>query len=168
MESHKLPKCHVMRIMGLCLGAGLLAACAHQTQPSANNGKADADADGETLMALDREFCEATRARGAAGWAEYFAKFGVMGGKNEPPAVGRDAIAKAIAPALAQPGSSLVWVPAQGGSWIQGVLGFTTGSFTYTHVNAQGRTAAEHGTYLTIWRRQPDGAWKVVFDTGDP
>jgi len=21
-------------------------------------------------------------------------------------------------------------------------------------------------TYVTIWRRQPDGAWKVLFDTG--
>ena len=23
-------------------------------------------------------------------------------------------------------------------------------------------------TYVTIWHRQPDGAWKVLFDTGRP
>jgi hypothetical protein len=26
--------------------------------------------------------------------------------------------------------------------------------------------SAAGGTYATIWRRQPDGAWKVLFDTG--
>ena len=27
---------------------------------------------------------------------------------------------------------------------------------------------AREGTYMTVWEKQPDGTWKVLFDTGDP
>jgi hypothetical protein len=30
------------------------------------------------------------------------------------------------------------------------------------------RRKAQRGTYLTIWRREHDGSWKAVFDTGIP
>jgi ketosteroid isomerase-like protein len=31
---------------------------------------------------------------------------------------------------------------------------------------ASGKVTERRGQYVTIWRKQPDGSWKVVFDTG--
>jgi len=42
----------------------------------------------------------------------------------------------------------------------------------HCHVGRASSPAHDHAadgwrsTYVTIWRRQPDGAWKVLFDTG--
>ena len=30
------------------------------------------------------------------------------------------------------------------------------------------RQSAFAGNYMTVWEKQPDGTWKVLFDTGDP
>jgi ketosteroid isomerase-like protein len=53
---------------------------------------------------------------------------------------------------------SLVWWPNWAGIAMSGDLGFTTGG-----VEVGGRRT---GHYFTIWKRQPDGDWKWVYDGG--
>lgn len=53
---------------------------------------------------------------------------------------------------------SLVWWPNWAGIAKSGDLGFTTGG-----VEVGGRRT---GHYFTIWKRQPDGSWKWVYDGG--
>jgi ketosteroid isomerase-like protein len=53
---------------------------------------------------------------------------------------------------------SLVWWPNWAGISMSGDLGFTTGG-----VEVGGRRT---GHYFTIWKRQPDGGWKWVYDGG--
>ena len=57
-------------------------------------------------------------------------------------------------------GPPLVWWPLWAGISRSGDLGFTTGPYTY-----DGRPAA---WYFTVWAKQPDGAWKWLFDGGPP
>lgn len=52
----------------------------------------------------------------------------------------------------------LEWWPNFAGISMSGDLGFTTGGVA---VNGQ-RT----GHYFTVWKRQPDGAWKWIYDGG--
>jgi ketosteroid isomerase-like protein len=47
-------------------------------------------------------------------------------------------------------------------------LGYTIGSYEITQSDEQGKRVASTGKYVTIWRKQPDGSWKVVFDSGVP
>lgn len=60
--------------------------------------------------------------------------------------------------------TSLAWGPEYAGMSAAGDFGFTAGPF-----NGDG---AAFGYYLTVWRKQPDGAWKWLFeggvDTPDP
>jgi ketosteroid isomerase-like protein len=42
-------------------------------------------------------------------------------------------------------------------------MGYTTGPWKYR--SADGKAAAQ-GTFLSVWRKQPDGAWRVVLDCG--
>jgi len=49
-----------------------------------------------------------------------------------------------------------------------GDLGYTLGTWQSTHYNAKGQGQVATGKYVTIWRKQADGSWKVVFDGGNP
>jgi ketosteroid isomerase-like protein len=55
---------------------------------------------------------------------------------------------------------TLSWWPLWAGIARSGDLGFTTGPYT---VNGTPRA-----WYFTVWARQPDGAWKWIFDGGPP
>jgi ketosteroid isomerase-like protein len=58
---------------------------------------------------------------------------------------------------------TLAWEPfASGGS---DRIGFTVGKATFA---AKDPANSWRSSYVTIWRRQDDGAWKVWFDTGRP
>jgi ketosteroid isomerase-like protein len=57
-------------------------------------------------------------------------------------------------------GTNLDWRPAYAGIARSGDFGFTTGPF-----QIRGRDGIV-GHYFTVWRRQPDGEWKWLFDAG--
>lgn len=59
---------------------------------------------------------------------------------------------------LTEPRAHLVWWPLYAGISKSGDLGFTTGPFAADE--------KRRGHYFTIWRKQPDGAWKWVLDAG--
>jgi ketosteroid isomerase-like protein len=109
------------------------------------------------LEAADRAFAEATARRGADGW---IAAFDLEGGMiTKAGRVEHAAIAALMQPMLA--GGRLAWAPIASGQ--AGALGYTVGKATYTGATP---AAGWRTSYVTIWRRQADGAWKVLFDTG--
>jgi ketosteroid isomerase-like protein len=58
----------------------------------------------------------------------------------------------------------LAWEPVFADVSHAGDLGFTTGPWTYSPDPAA--DPAAHGQYFTVWKLQPDGAWKVAIDHG--
>ncbi len=56
--------------------------------------------------------------------------------------------------------TTLEWRPAYAGIARSGELGFTTGPF-----QIRGRDGVV-GHYFTVWRLQPDGRWRWIFDAG--
>ena len=59
--------------------------------------------------------------------------------------------------------NTLEWYPTQSRVAGSGDMGYTTGPWTYR--TADGKTEA-HGTFLSVWRKQPDKTWRVVLDCG--
>jgi hypothetical protein len=45
-----------------------------------------------------------------------------------------------------------------------GDLAFETGTYSLTMSDPEGSPATERGQYVVVWRKQPDGAWKVAID----
>jgi ketosteroid isomerase-like protein len=109
------------------------------------------------LEAADVAFAKDVDARGVAGWTDAFDPRGVMVRRDQR-LIGHDAIAEAITPVLSD--GKLAWAPIA--SRRQGDVGFTVGKATHTGKDAW------KSTYLTLWRKQPDGSWKVLLDTGRP
>ena len=63
------------------------------------------------------------------------------------------------------PAGTLSWRPIFADVSAAGDLGYTTGPYEFRKDPAD-RVAASFGHYITIWRRQPDGNWKVLIDLG--
>lgn len=83
---------------------------------------------------------------------------------NAPRATGKSDIAKATTSAFAIPDFKLEWHPDQIAVARSGELGYTSGTYTWTFKDASGKPASDKGKYLTVWKKQRDGSWKVLLD----
>lgn len=111
------------------------------------------------LEAADLAFAADTARRGVEGWVAAFDPKGGM--MRKAGRVEYAAIAEVMTPTLTS--GRLDWAPIASGK--SGKLGFTVGKAKFTGAKPGD---GWRSTYVTIWRRQPDGTWKVLFDTGRP
>jgi ketosteroid isomerase-like protein len=81
-----------------------------------------------------------------------------------PMAEGREASRAVFAKLRALPGYSLKYSPAIADVGGAADLGYTIGTYHMKLPGSDGRLAEINGKYLTIWKRQPDGKWKVAVD----
>jgi ketosteroid isomerase-like protein len=65
----------------------------------------------------------------------------------------------------AMPGVRLTWEPAKAGISRDGDLGFTTGPWELVY-EQDGAQKTSYGHFVSIWKKQPDGAWRVAIDLG--
>ena len=116
------------------------------------------------LFDLEARFAKDTKERGGAGFASWFAEDGVALGNGQPPVIGRVAIEKSAnwAPQSYQ----LIWAPTDAQMGPSGDMGYTWGHFEGRSKDANGNPVLTSGRYMTIWRKQADGSWKVVLDAG--
>lgn len=62
------------------------------------------------------------------------------------------------------PGYSLEYTPQMAEVGGAADLGYTIGTYHMTLPDSDGSISEIDGKYLTIWKRQPDGSWKVAVD----
>jgi ketosteroid isomerase-like protein len=77
---------------------------------------------------------------------------------------GHAAIRAAITPFLAK--AKLTWRPTLVEVAPSGDMGFTYGLYEATVPGKDGAPVVLRGTFMTVWRRGPDGSWKVLADHG--
>ena len=118
------------------------------------------------LLEADKNFAKAAAARGAEGFLSFFADDAAILPKNGPPITGKEKLAAAFRETWAQPGYSLQWTPLKAEMARSGDIGYTYGSYERKR-NVDGKAVAETGKYVTVWRRQRDGKWKVIVDMGN-
>ena len=129
--------------------------------------KKTAAVDPAVLMKADSEFDRATAEKGIAAWVSFFAEDGMqvtVDGNIQ----GRKAIREYMSPAFARPGFALRWKPTYADISRSGDLGYTTGTYEIRGKTPQGQEVSRTGRYVTIWKKQADGSWKVVADIGNP
>lgn len=62
----------------------------------------------------------------------------------------------------------LVWCPKRVEVLASGALGMTTGPYETLRRAENGDPERVRGVFFSVWRRQPDESWKIVFDSGTP
>jgi len=115
------------------------------------------NADAAPVVAAERAFAADFPALGLAGsfskWSMPDAVI-ITGGQART-----SAELFADAPQTRQPGEPLIeWWPVFAGISMSGDLGFTTGPAA--------QDGNRYGHYFTVWKRQPDGQWRWVYDGG--
>lgn len=158
----------------LAAAAGLAAGCGERPggdRPATETMmhlEDDAGRTADELLAADRAFAAEVAAAAGAERARIWAGWFAADGRQLVPrtvVTGPADILGLMAPVFADSASSLAWAPdlaAGSGGW-----GWTSGRYRSTRPGPDG-PAPREGRYLTVWRRQPDGAWKVAMDTGVP
>ena len=114
----------------------------------------------DVLRAADRSFCRATRERGREGWLAWFADDAVVFPPSGALAVGAAAVRRHYESQDGFPAAGFLWEPQEAGLATSGDLGWTRGRWG----NDASGQALWSGQYLSVWRKQADGAWKVVAD----
>jgi ketosteroid isomerase-like protein len=145
---------HVILQSGIVVLSGAFLACSPPADP-------------EVLMAADRAFSDAVSTGGSAAWVSWFAEDGAIIQQGMGEIRGHAAITSAVG-YLDDPLVSLTWEPARAEIALSGDLGWTTGTYVYQSGDSLGTQTRSEGLYVSIWRRQPDGTWKVVMDLGNP
>jgi ketosteroid isomerase-like protein len=118
------------------------------------------------ITKADEAFCQAVLARRLDRFLAFVADEATFSGGMPQQLRGRDAIAKAWAPYFVEGGPTLEWKPTSAHVLVGGDLGYTTGTYVRRAVGEGGKPIVGRGNYLTVWKKQADGSWKAVFDTG--
>lgn len=116
------------------------------------------------LYDLEARFAKDVLERGGAGFAAWFADDGVALGNGAAPLVGKVAIAKSAN--WSPKDYQLTWTPSDALMGPSGDMGYTWGHYEGRSKDANGNPVMTGGRYITVWRKQPDGSWKVVLDAG--
>ena len=141
------------RLLPVLAAAALLASCAGRDQDAAR----------ATLIRTDTAFAQAAAARGLDGWLAFFADDATIFPAGGGIVTGLDAI-RAHYRATGFTPEGLSWQPRGAEAAESGDLGYTFGTWTLTR--AADKAVVSEGTYVTVWRREGDGGWKVVADMG--
>jgi len=119
------------------------------------------------LAAMEDEFCAATRTLGIlAAFKHYAAPDATMLSVDPRKFRGAEAIDRAIGPD--RPGTTVTWSAHHTDLSADGTLGYNYGRYEWKFTSADGKPGTSTGWFLTIWKRQPDGTWRYVLDTGVP
>lgn len=117
------------------------------------------------LLNADMAFARAAREKGVAqAFKDYAAHDAVSFPMEKSPVHGRDAIFEAM---KEFPAGQLLWTPTAADVSRGEDLGYTWGTWEFITKDSDGKPTSHHGKYVTVWKRQTDGAWKYVADIGN-
>jgi ketosteroid isomerase-like protein len=116
-----------------------------------------ADEEQRRILAVDRQWAQSTT--DLEKFASYLSADATFYAPGAPAHRGAEAFKRAFSELSKVPGFSLTWTAEKAEVSNGGDLGYSTGMYIATF----GETT-DKGKYVTIWRKQPDGSWKVVED----
>jgi len=79
---------------------------------------------------------------------------------------GREEIGQAWAGALSPDGATMRWRPAFVEVTSDGQLAISRGPYRSTRTAADGTVTESWGHFISTWRRNEQGVWQVLFDSG--
>jgi ketosteroid isomerase-like protein len=116
----------------------------------------------DAILAADAAWLKVYQAKDLAKSVGFCDEQGSMLVTGAPIATGKDAIAKLIAEDFAH--DNIEWHANKVGVSRSGDLGYTSGTTGMSFKDASGKTVVYKGKYLTVWKKQADGSWKVLYD----
>lgn len=118
----------------------------------------------QALRDLDAKWSAAAGAKDIDKTVSYYSEDAVVMPPNAPSATTRETIRSAWKEMLATPGAAISWKATKAEVAQSGDLGYVSGTYEQTMIDANGEPVKDRGKYVEIFRKQADGTWKVVVD----
>jgi uncharacterized protein (TIGR02246 family) len=124
----------------------------------------------EARRAIDKgnaQWIEAWDKADASLLARLFAEDGILLGRNSKIFKGPQQILERQKPVMEGAGKGVKVTVTTVDLWLDGETAYETGKYSYNY-QEKGKSVTEEGRYVTIWKRQSDGSWKIIVDMGIP
>lgn len=155
------------RIYAVCAAgivAAVLTAC-NQTPAPAANTVGNHDADVKAIGDSEKQWVQDYASKDVAKVAAHYADDAVFIVPGSAPASGKTEIQKMLQSMVSDPALDLKFEASKIDVADAGDLGYTRGTYTVTMTDSQTKKPIhDHGSYVTTYRKQPDGSWKAVTD----
>lgn len=137
-------------------------------------GQTASPPESETLAAVRRAI-DKGNAEWSEGWAKgdaamvaaIFADDGVQLGSSGKLIKGRRQIQERQSAAMQGADAGVKVTVTTVNVWLDGDTAYETGRYKYEYTE-KGKPGTDEGRYVTIWKRQRDGSWKLSMDIGLP
>jgi uncharacterized protein (TIGR02246 family) len=144
-------------LLGMTAIALIATACNHPADTH--------DADVLALKDNETQWNQDWQAKDADKIVSHYASDAVLMVPGTAPTSGKDAILSSLKGMVADPAMSLKFQATRVEVAKSGDLAYTQGSYTLTFTDPQTKQPIiDHGSYVTAYRKLPDGSWKAVSD----
>ena len=124
----------------------------------------DVEAERAALREADRQFSAAAAAKHVEGVVSLFADDAQLLPPDAPAITGKEGVRNFVSEIAAIPGFAVSWQTTQAEVSRAGDLGYTLATLELTMNDAEGNPVTRQGKDFHVWKKQPDGSWKVVID----
>jgi ketosteroid isomerase-like protein len=138
----------------LVLGSFLLSEVAFSKQASA-----------DALRQADINFSTAAKRDGLNGWLSYFDEQAIID-RGGACVTGKQGLREFYTTLFSRKDLDFTWAPDAGVLFESGELGYTSGHYRLAFTKDDGARVVQTGNYITVWKKQADGSWKVQSDFG--
>jgi len=119
----------------------------------------------QEIVETEHEFSEMAKNEGIAEAFLTFAADEAVLMRNNNLIIGKEALKKSFDSRISDNENiSLSWKPDFVDVSSSGDLGYTYGKYLYAFKDSIGNVKLDSGIFHTVWKRQPDGKWRFVWD----
>lgn len=123
--------------------------------------------DVKSIRELEHKAREAAKAKDLDRYVSFYADDAVLLWPGAPMVKGRAAIRKFMQVFFSMPDFSLSFETAHVEVSLSGDFAYTCGTNKVTLADLNGKRIKDSGKYLTVYKKQSGGTWKVVADMGN-
>jgi uncharacterized protein (TIGR02246 family) len=124
--------------------------------------------DREAIQATCADWSKASQAKDLDKTMSFYADDALVLSPKIPLVQGKDNIRTGWKQMFLIPGPGLTFTTGEVQVARSDDLAWEHGAYDFATSDKKGKTTTEHGKYITIWKKQADGAWKVVADMDNP
>jgi uncharacterized protein (TIGR02246 family) len=121
-------------------------------------------ADEQVIREIETEWAKVVAAKDVERFMSFYADDASVFEPGTPIVTGKDAIRKTADALFAIPGLSVSFQTVKVEVSRSGDLAYSYGTNAMTMNDPKGKPLTDKGKYVTVYRKQPDGAWKAVAD----
>lgn len=146
----------------------VLATMAQAAEPPVPDPAPKLSADECAVWARELSFAQSVADHDAAAFAAHLHAGAVFGAKRAQPERGRDAVMKGWAGIIKGKKLKLLWYPTMVAIGGEPDIAYSSGPALYENLAPGAKQRYSLGAFQSIWHKDADGVWRVLFDDGVP